>query len=268
MDGQHLRAGEFGAAGRLSPKALRLYAEQGLLVPARVDPATGYRYYAPEQLPRARLIARLRRIGVPLARIRFLADLTPQARALELRGWLRTQRGLLDERAAVVEQLDRGRDDVALTETVALRDAPATKVVCRSRPVDVAALPDLIRGAQRDIRAHLRDSGVPDDGATLVTFQDMVSSDTDGLVEVAVAYHGTVEPVADLSIRLVPARLEAYLPVPAPFEDFPQILRVYDAIEAWTDARAGLACTGYPYEIYPGTGPARFDVAYPVTRTG
>jgi MerR family regulatory protein len=44
---KYLRAGEFGAAARLSSKALRLYAEEGLLVPASVDPATGYRLYSP-----------------------------------------------------------------------------------------------------------------------------------------------------------------------------------------------------------------------------
>ena len=63
---KYLLAGEFAAAARLSPKALRLYAEQGLLLPASVDPATGYRFYAPDQLPRARLIGRLRRMGLPL----------------------------------------------------------------------------------------------------------------------------------------------------------------------------------------------------------
>ena len=77
VEKKHLLAGEFAAAARLSPKALRLYAEQGLLLPARVDPATGYRFYAPDQLPRARLIGRLRRLGLPLARIGFLADLDP-----------------------------------------------------------------------------------------------------------------------------------------------------------------------------------------------
>ena len=100
---KYLLAGEFGAAARLSPKALRLYAEQGLLPPASVDPATGYRYYAPDQLPRARLIGRLRRLGLPLARIGLLADLTPDARALELRGWLRSQRESARRPAAVIE---------------------------------------------------------------------------------------------------------------------------------------------------------------------
>lgn len=265
MDDKHLRAGEFGAAGRLSPKALRLYAEQGLLVPAWVDPATGYRHYTPDQLPRARLIARLRGLGLPLARIGFLADLTPQARALELRGWLRTQRNRLDERAAVVEAIDRSHEDAALIAAVAVRHVPATKVVCRSRQVDAGALPDLIAAGQRDIRAHLRDSGLPYDGRMRVCFQDLVTPDSGGVVEVAVACTGPAEPVDDLYIRLIPAHTDAYLPVPAPLEDYPLILRVYDAVAAWTDTRAGVTCTGHPYETYPDTGAARFDVAYPVS---
>lgn len=263
MEKKYLRAGEFGAAARLSPKALRLYAEQGLLVPISVDPATGYRYYAPDQLSRARLIARLRRLGLPLARIGFLADLTPQARALELRGWLRTQRKLLDERAAVLESLHWFVDDAELIDAVALRDVPATKVLCRSSRIDSTALPDLIRTAERDIRAHLRACGLPADGTQLVCFQELVTPDSEGVVEVAVTYDGSVEPIDDLYIRLVPAHAEAYLPVPVNYEDLPLILRVYDAVEAWTDARPGVTCTGHPYEISPGTN-ARFDVAYPV----
>ena len=42
--------GQFSAASRLSPKALRLYDEHGLLAPARVDPDSGYRFYRAEQL--------------------------------------------------------------------------------------------------------------------------------------------------------------------------------------------------------------------------
>jgi DNA-binding transcriptional MerR regulator len=42
-DAELMLPGEFGAATRLSPKALRLYAELGLLVPAGTDPGTGDR---------------------------------------------------------------------------------------------------------------------------------------------------------------------------------------------------------------------------------
>jgi protein phosphatase len=69
-----LTIGAFARACRLSPKALRLYDELGLLPPARVDPASGYRFYRPAQLERARLVAWLRRLGMPLARIRVVCD--------------------------------------------------------------------------------------------------------------------------------------------------------------------------------------------------
>ncbi|WP_335978158.1 MerR family transcriptional regulator [Streptomyces sp. CA2R106] len=83
-----LTIGAFAAAARLSAKALRLYDDLGLLTPARVDPATGYRFYAPEQLERARLVAWLRRIGMPLARIRRVcACATNAAAAQEVRGY-------------------------------------------------------------------------------------------------------------------------------------------------------------------------------------
>ena len=42
-----LTIGEFARESRLSPKALRLYDQLGLLRPCRVDEWTGYRYYAP-----------------------------------------------------------------------------------------------------------------------------------------------------------------------------------------------------------------------------
>jgi len=71
-----LTIGEFARASRLSAKALRLYDELGLLRPAVVDPGNGYRRYAPDQLARARLVAWLRRIGMPLAEIRSVTELS------------------------------------------------------------------------------------------------------------------------------------------------------------------------------------------------
>jgi DNA-binding transcriptional MerR regulator len=264
MTKAYLLAGEFGAAARLSPKALRLYAEQGLLTPERIDPATGYRCYSPDQLPRARLIARLRQLGLPLARIGMLADLPAQERALELRGWLRAQRDRLDEQADLVEAVQWSAADSELLAAVTLRDVPAAKVLCRSRRVLSTELPELIATAERDIRAQLRASGLPGDGPRIVRFEDLVTPDSDGLVEVAVRCDGPVEPVDDLHIRLFAAHTAAFLPVPAKYEDLPLILRIYDVVEAWTDARSDVVGAGHPYEIYPGTG-TRFDVVYPVT---
>jgi protein phosphatase len=74
-----LTIGAFARAARLSPKALRLYDELGLLPPAAVDRDSGYRLYDPGQLHRARLIAWLRRLGMPLARVREVLELDDAA---------------------------------------------------------------------------------------------------------------------------------------------------------------------------------------------
>ncbi|MFJ3302113.1 MerR family transcriptional regulator [Streptomyces sp. NPDC086549] len=88
-----LTIGAFSKACRLSPKALRLYDELELLRPARVDPDTGYRYYAVGQLERARLVAWLRRLGMPLASIRQVCALPPAAAAREIHAyWARVER--------------------------------------------------------------------------------------------------------------------------------------------------------------------------------
>jgi PPM family protein phosphatase len=79
-----LTIGAFARASRLSPKALRLYDDLGLLRPAEVDPSSGYRFYHPDQLERAKLVARLRRLGMPLTRIRMVCDAEPDAAAAEI----------------------------------------------------------------------------------------------------------------------------------------------------------------------------------------
>jgi serine/threonine protein phosphatase PrpC len=79
-----MSSGEFARTSGLTRKALRLYDELGLLTPARVDPQTGYRFYAPAQLEQARLVAWLRRLGMPLASIRAMGALSAAAAAVEL----------------------------------------------------------------------------------------------------------------------------------------------------------------------------------------
>lgn len=61
--------GQFSERSGLSPRRLRTYAAAGLLTPAAVDSATGYRYYSPGQLGPAQVVETLRRAGVPLVEI-------------------------------------------------------------------------------------------------------------------------------------------------------------------------------------------------------
>jgi DNA-binding transcriptional MerR regulator len=75
-----LSIGQFARLSGLSIHALRHYDELGLLRPAEVDPETGYRRYAPEQLATARTIVRLRGLDLPLGPVAaYLAAPDPEA---------------------------------------------------------------------------------------------------------------------------------------------------------------------------------------------
>lgn len=66
--------GEFSRITHLSIRTLRRYHEQDLLVPAQVDPVTGYRYYTPGQVRPALTIKRLRELDLPLADLRSFLE--------------------------------------------------------------------------------------------------------------------------------------------------------------------------------------------------
>jgi len=93
--------GETARVSGLTVSALRFYDAAGVLVPAAVDPHTGYRWYAVSQLRAARLLAGLRRVGLPLAEIteavRALPDVTVARRLLDVH-LRRLQDGLADAR--------------------------------------------------------------------------------------------------------------------------------------------------------------------------
>jgi DNA-binding transcriptional MerR regulator len=71
-DDELLAIGRFARLTGLSAGTLRHYDEVGLLSPALVDPATGYRRYRRDQAARARLIRMLRWDGLPIEDIRLV----------------------------------------------------------------------------------------------------------------------------------------------------------------------------------------------------
>jgi len=123
-----LSIGSFAMASGLSISALRHYDEVGLLKPALVDPATGYRRYRPAQLSQARLICALRRVDLPIAELReVLADPADGA----LTAVLSRHRDRLARQAGVLSQLVRTVDGyiengVAMPEITSPRIVQAT----------------------------------------------------------------------------------------------------------------------------------------------
>jgi DNA-binding transcriptional MerR regulator len=122
----------------LTVSALRFYDSVGLLVPARVDPRSNYRWYADDQVVTARLLARLRRVGMPLADI---------ARVLENRA----DRSVVD--AVLQAHLTRLEDGLAdaRRELSAARSLLAQESPMTTRfQLSVAA--DDLRAALRSVR--------------------------------------------------------------------------------------------------------------------
>src|ERR1700678_398604 len=126
-----MSSGEFARASGLSRKALRLYDELELLPPAQVDPVSLYRFYDPAQLEQARLVAWLRRLGMPLASIRKVSTLPPEQAAKELTEYwtqIETEIAARRELAAFLIGYLSGRDNAVKEPSLIVRYAVRSNI--------------------------------------------------------------------------------------------------------------------------------------------
>ena len=234
--------GEFARRSRLSPKALRLYDRLGLLPPARVDPDSGYRWYAPGQLERARLIAGLRDLGLPLAEIGPILALDGPAAAERIgRYWGDAEAGHHGRRELALHLLDRLHGKEPAMYDVGTRDLPARQLLCLQRHLNATELVDLGKefiGTFRDGAVRQLD-GVA--GAPFAIFHGHVSEDSDGPVEWCRPVPdgqaaGLATRFPDLTLRTDPAHEEAFVRLGTPEEAGRQWLPVLQAMETWGEA--------------------------------
>ena len=210
--------GEFSRLSRLSPKALRLYDDLGLLVPDHVDAATGYRWYADTQLDQARVVALLRRIGVPLAQIRDMLALDSASVAEQIRAyWAGTEMEHAAQRELVGYLVDRLHGKKPAMYEVAVRDIPARSLLSLMR----RAHEDEVMQIGREFFIHrmarggvARVDGIA--GAPFTIYYGEVSGDSDGPVEFCWPVPGdqAAEIAArfpDLTLRTEPAHQEAFV---------------------------------------------------------
>jgi DNA-binding transcriptional MerR regulator len=240
--------GQFAAASRLSQKALRLYDENGLLPPARVDPETGYRSYRLTQLRDATLIGLLRGAGMSLAQIRLvLADPAVEhidAYEAALSGELATRIEILDyvRRLLKEEQMFEVR-----TKTLG-----PIRYVSRTANVRVEELSRHIVDTADSLRSLHAATG-PD----FVVYHGEVNEDADGPVEVALP---TNEGDHELAATEV-----AYTIAEGDDMKFPAIIGAYDAVAAWAKEH-GRELNGAPLEInHVDDGVCRIEVAWPIS---
>ncbi|MFI8203855.1 MerR family transcriptional regulator [Streptomyces sp. NPDC085937] len=283
VDEELLPIGVFAARTRLSAKALRLYDRLGLLVPARVDADTGYRFYRAAQVERARLVALLRQLDMPLARIAEVVDADGGAAGAErLAAYWADVEARHAARRTLADYL-RGRLSGRSSEmygkfTVDLVDVPEQVVVTESRHVLADELPAWIGASLGRLEEGARACGGVT-GAPFVVYHAEVSVESDGPAEACV-------PVADAAaarawaeergrargttVRVEPAMRLARTRITKAQVAHPQILAAFEAVEEWMRER-GLTHAGPCREVYfadwDAAGPQDpvCDVAFPVT---
>src|ERR1700689_4420586 len=130
-DDELMTIGRFARLTGLPIGTLRHYDEVGLLLPASVDPSSGYRRYRPEQARRARQIAMLRWDGLPIEEIRQVIDDPAGTAARDV--LTRHRRRLERQRDLLTAQL---RDaDRFLQEGITM---PALQTGCRPSQIKIA----------------------------------------------------------------------------------------------------------------------------------
>ncbi|MEM9563649.1 MAG: MerR family transcriptional regulator [Actinomycetota bacterium] len=141
--GPLLTIGSFSRATLVSVRSLRAYHERGLLVPAAVDPATGYRGYHPGQIADAVTLRRLRELDVPLDTIAEILGARDPELTTKLLGEHRTQmQARLAETELIVARLQRAVDEPSPDAPIHVRTvehADAIAIVDEVAPDDYAA---------------------------------------------------------------------------------------------------------------------------------
>ncbi len=248
-----LSIGMFARRSRLSVKALRLYEASGLLVPAEVNPASGYRRYRESQLTRARLIVMMRRAGIPLAQV---AELTttpgPAAAQLLTAYWadaesrFAVQRELVDRlRLSLLSGVSSG---AGYECDIKQRDVPEQVVLVEKRSLRVTELKKWLPDVMRRLATLAAGQYGGLSGDPYAIFHGEVNEDSDGPVEACIPV--PAPPPDGHQTRTEPAHRVAYVTITRAQLEFPQILSAFDAVADWI-AAAGLCQAGPPREIYP-----------------
>jgi DNA-binding transcriptional MerR regulator len=258
-----LSIGDFSQITHLSVKTLRRYHEAGLLQPAEVDPHTGYRYYAPAQVPTAQVIRRFRELGMPVREVReVLAATDPQARSALIAAHLDRLENQLGQTAGLLQP-------ASPPIQVEIRAAEAITAAAIRATVDHSEVVAWYGAAMAELDQTLRTAHLTPTGPSGGLYDNELFTDDRGN---AVVYVPVADPPAAGRVRpfTVPAAELAITVHHGPHDD---IDVSYGQLGTYVTEHA-LAVAGPVRETYL-TGPRdtgdsaawRTEIGWPVFRT-
>lgn len=269
----YLSIGDFSRASHMTVKMLRHYHQIGLLVPADVDPYTGYRRYTAEQLPTAQVIRRFRALDMPLEEIHAVLD-APDLRTRNER--IATHLSRLEGELGRTQRAVASLRDLLVCPPA---DIPAGIEMRSARPTPAAAITDVVdaedsvswlQGALGELRATLAAQDVPADGPSGGIFADDLFTHHRGPATVFIPCTGPIRPVGRVTALVVPAVELAVITHSGPPAD---VDRAYAALATYV-ARHALAVDGPIREYYlvgqhdtADTTQWRTEIGWPVFQT-
>jgi len=259
-------AGRFGSLTLLSAKALRIYADRGLLPPARVDPVNGYRYYAPDQVRTGWLIGLLRTAGLSLEEIGQIVGTDTDAGLGHLD---RSEAALQRRNEAAQALLARARlhlsQEVAMSQvsTTLELDRPVLSILRRMSPGEME---DVIPREVGRLREAAAATGLAVTGDAFGIFHAPVTADSDGPLEIALPVDGLAELDGEIRSYRLPGGLVATRYAEGPETYFPDVLALYDEVHTWI-TQTGRTPVGPPRETWHNAPsdpePLRFTISWP-----
>lgn len=200
---EQIPIGTFSRVTRLTPRALRLYDERGLLVPAGKDLCTGYRHYTFEQIERGVRIGHLVSLGFSLGEIRALLEAQSAGDRETIRRLFQARRvavGIEIRRLAAIDAA-LAHDGVALevfcmsiTEPV-IKEVPALRVLSRR---GTGPYSETITRLIREVCSIFTPQGAPPlsarvAGPIMAIYHDNEYRENDADIEVALPVVGRVD---------------------------------------------------------------------------
>ncbi|WP_130797964.1 MerR family transcriptional regulator [Streptomyces otsuchiensis] len=251
-----LTIGDFARHGRVSVRMLRHYDATGLLRPAHVDPATGYRHYTASQLARLNRIIALKDLGFTLQQVHDIVE--EKVSTEELRGMLRMRRAELE--AVMAEAADRltrvearlrsieseghmPTIDVVLKSLPAVRVAELTATAASYAPEDISPV---IGALYEELFPRLEAAGIRCTGPGIARYEDAPEGGGAVTVHAGVQVSAELRDDDDLRVLDLPAVERAATIVHRGSMD--TVLPTAQALDRWIDAH-GHRAAGYAREV-------------------
>ncbi len=246
--------GDFARHGRVSVRMLRHYDAIGLLRPAHVDQASGYRSYEAQQLSRLNRIVALKDLGFTLQQVQEIVD--DAVGVQQLRGMLRLRQGQLEEQLAsdqtrlmqvevrlrlIEEEGAMPSNDVQIKSIPAVRVAELTGVASGFEP---SAIGPVIQPLYEELMQVLPQADVTPTGPAIAYYEDAPSGGV--LVHAGIPVDADPGQAKDFAIVDLPA-IEAATIVHHGSMD--TVLGTIQALSRWIESN-GYVSTGYNREFY------------------